>query len=112
MPQLEGAARESDCFDADVTCVLGERRDVGLVAGENRSARLSQCHHDGVDRRTLPGPSPNLSGSSSEFLGDVDVEDASLQEAVQVRVASCVALERLNEDHGGNDRRPELRGSE
>lgn len=89
-----------------------ERFDICLVAGEIRPARLSERDHDRVDSRAPAGPSAQLGCPSRKVLGDVSLEDACLQEAIHVGITPGATLQRLDQNHGRDDRRAEISGSE
>jgi len=101
----------SDRFDGHVAGARGKGFDVCLVARENRSTRLGESDHDGVDGRTLRGPPAQLCSPSRKVFGDAWLEYARLQQAIRVGVTPGAAVQRLDKNDGGDDGRPEVRGS-
>ena len=98
----------SDDFDGDAVGVPCERFEVGSISCQHGSARFSKRYDEGVDRRSGSGESAQLRSASCRRFADVGLDDAGLQEAIRVGVASRGAVQRLDEHHRRDDGRPEL----
>lgn len=100
--------QRSDDLDGDCIGVRGERFDVGSVTCQDRPAGLRNCYNERVDSRTGSGSPPQLGCSPRSRLADCRLDDAHLQESAGVGVAPWIAIERLNENHRRDQRRPQL----
>jgi hypothetical protein len=110
--RLRGADHDgravSDDSDADAVGVSCECFDVRSVAGEDGAAWLGDRDDERIDGRAGSGACSELSGSAGDVHVDGRLDDARLQEAVGVGIATGVAVQRFDEHHRRYDRRPQL----
>lgn len=84
---------------ADANSVSGKRFDVGSVAGEDCAAWLGDGHHERIDGRAGAGESAELGCSAGNIHADGRFDDACLQKAMGVGIATGITVQRLDEHH-------------
>lgn len=88
-----GIGQWSDDLNGDTVCVSSERLKVGAVAGDDGATGFSErdekCVHCGTALRETSEPRC----PSCRWRADLRVDDACLEESIQVGVAPGVALQ-------------------
>lgn len=96
----------SDPLDAYGVGVRRERAEVLDVAAEHDATRFGTGHHDGIDGRAALGQVSQLAGAAGESCRQILTDVAGLEKPVYRRVMALTTRDRLDEDGGGNERRP------
>ena len=96
----------SDEFDIDAVGMCRECADVGLVSGENGPTFFGESDNESVDDRPFSCVTSKLSGAARRRLGKRVLNEARLEESIDVLVSTRAALDGLDEHDGWNDRWP------
>ena len=86
--------------------MCGQSEQIARIRGENGTGRLSESDDECVDGGAVTSEPPECCGPSSAVFRDVFGDVAGLEEAIFDGVPSSMALKALDEDDGGNKRRP------
>lgn len=97
---LGGAPTSSDQLNTDSVGMSSKRLEVGGIAGQNGAVRLREADEEGVDGGSSRSEPTKLCRTSRELYGDCVINDARLEEAVDVGITSGMALQRFDLDHG------------
>jgi hypothetical protein len=89
--------------------VFREGAKIAAIGCEDRSTRLRERDDQRIHGRPPAGPPPQPRRSPCKPLFDLLDDVARLQESVDQRISTGVALGALDQHDGGNDRWPQRR---
>ena len=96
-----------DLVHLDVIRVRCERLEIIAIRREQGSARLSVGDHECVNRRTSTSLPAKQRSSPRERFGSLLHDVARLEKSICLRVTPRMTLKTLDENDGGDDRRPQ-----
>lgn len=102
-----GVGRQrSDALDHDSLCVRRKSLKVVRIGRQDGASGLCDCDDDGVNSRAASRAPPKQRCPTSETVGNVLHDIASLEELICGRVAPSVTLKALGQNHRRHHRRP------